>query len=108
MKYIVLYVWLQTLIVACPSPETVPDKYGRAYIPSYRTTEVCTRQVRHHMQKLFASLMEAKKFVAEASKEYDLVEFRLRKINMQDEATLSGKEPVKEDPLQEDPVKNNN
>jgi len=80
VKYIVLYVWIQTIIVACPSPELQPDEYGRLLIPSYSSELLCLKEIRHHMQKPFATLIDAQRFVAGARDQRDLVEFRLRKI----------------------------
>lgn len=83
MKYLVIWIWLQTFIVPCPQPIPTPDKFGRVFETTTYTLQMCWDTNSMPQQQYFKTLKEAQDFIAEGKKEDDLIGFELKVIELQ-------------------------
>ena len=80
MKWIVFYTFVQLVFIPCPERVAVPDQFGRVYAPNNYTLQACYETYRTPLNRVFENRVKAEMFIKEASREPDLQDFRLEKI----------------------------
>ena len=68
MTYIVLWIWVQSMMVSCPVIDAIPDIFGRTQPMVSMTLQVCYRDVEHNMRREFSTKIEAEGLLEEAGK----------------------------------------
>ncbi len=83
MKWIVVYAFLQMLMIPCPQKPpvaSVADEFGRIYAATSFTLEACMENKQIILQKSFNSKPEADAFVVRLEKEHDLVLIKVKEV----------------------------
>jgi len=77
VKYLVIWFWLNSVMVPCPQPEMVADEYGRIPKMTSMTLQSCFETYRVRQERVFATEDEALRFIRIGEEKDDVVDFTI-------------------------------